>query len=633
MPTPFSIALAVVEEALHRAVNAEALRHLGDLAADILQRRDIDAGDAAARIVLLARGLEAGPLAVEPVGLVRLVAGAGLEFDIEPGAPVGPGLADVGLGENALGDEPPRIDVEHRGMRRDLLVHQRLGERGLVAFVVAVPPVAEHVDHDRLVELLPELDRDLGGEHHRFRIVAVHMEDRRVDHLRHVRRIGRGARIARIGGEADLVVDDEMDRAAGAIALEVRQREAFGHHALPREGGVAVHQQRQNGGALVRRIAVLILLGARLAEHHRIDDLEMRRIRGQRQVDPVVVELAVARGAEVILDVARALDLVGRRGPALEFVEQRAVRLAHHLRQHVEAAAMRHAEHDLLHAQIAAALDDLLERGDQRLAAVEAETLGAGELEIAELLEALGLDQLHQDGAAALRREADFLVRPLDALLDPRLLGAARNVHELDAERLAVGPLADRHDLPQRAVFEAEHVIEENLAVEVGVGEPVGARIELLVVLRRLEPERIEPGMEMAAHPIGADQHQGADGVAGRLMDIGRSQPGARRGLRLQLAANRLLDLDPVAVQRRGQVVPGGQRPVRPRPGRSFRILLNFRRRILQAAEEIAPLGLDRIGILFVGRVKIVDVAGVGTVEERGKGKCRVCVLARHDPS
>ena len=41
------------------------------------------------------------------------------------------------------------------------------------------------------------------------------------------------------------------------------------------------------------------------------------------------------------------------------------MRLAHHLDQHVEAAAMRHAEHDLLHAEIAAALDDLLERRDR----------------------------------------------------------------------------------------------------------------------------------------------------------------------------------------------------------------------------------------------------------------------------
>ena len=288
-------------------------------------------------------------------------------------------------------------------MRGDLLVHHRLGERRLVAFVVAMPAIAEHVDDDRLVEFLPEFDRDLGREHHGFRIVAVHMEDRRVDHLRHVGRIGRGARIARIGGEADLVVDDEVQRTAGAVALQVGQPEAFRHHALAGERGVAMHQQRQHRNALVRRIAMLVLLGAHLAEHHGIDDLQMRRIGGQRQMDPVVVELAVRRRAEMIFDVAGALDRVGIGRAALEFMEQRAMRLAHHLGQHVEAAAMRHADHDFLHAEIAAALDDLLQRRDQRFAAVEAEALGAGEFDIAEFLETFGLDQLHQDGAAALR--------------------------------------------------------------------------------------------------------------------------------------------------------------------------------------------------------------------------------------
>src|SRR6202789_397855 len=124
----------------------------------------------------------------------------------------------------------------------------------------------------------------------------------------------------------------------------------------------------------------------------------------------------------MIFDVAGALDRIGVGGATLEFMKQRTMRLAHHLRQHVEAAAMRHADHDFLDAEIAAALDDLLERRDQRFRAVEAEPLGAGKFEIAELLEALGLDQLHQDGAASLAGETDFLVRALDALLNPALL-------------------------------------------------------------------------------------------------------------------------------------------------------------------------------------------------------------------
>src|SRR6478672_12486289 len=69
---------AVLQKALDGAVNPEAIGHLGDLAANLPEHRDIDAGDAAAGVLLLIRRLEACPLAVEPVRLVGLVARAGL---------------------------------------------------------------------------------------------------------------------------------------------------------------------------------------------------------------------------------------------------------------------------------------------------------------------------------------------------------------------------------------------------------------------------------------------------------------------------------------------------------------------------------------------------------------------------
>ncbi len=103
-----------------------------------------------------------------------------------------------------------------------------------------------------------------------------------------------------------------MDGAAGAIALQIRQAEAFGDDALAREGRVTVNQQRHHRDALLRRIAILILLGTDLAEHDGIDNFQMRRIGGERQMHLVVVELAIRRRAKVILHVAGALDFVGR---------------------------------------------------------------------------------------------------------------------------------------------------------------------------------------------------------------------------------------------------------------------------------------------------------------------------------
>ena len=282
---------------------------------------------------------------------------------------------------------------------------------------------------------------------------------------------------------------------------------------LAREGRVAVDQQPQHLDAFDVVVEV-ILLGAHLAEHDGVDDLEMRRVGGQRQVHLVAVELAIGRSAQMILDVARSLDFVGRGRAALELVKDDAVRLAHDLAEHVEPPAVGHPQRDLLEAELSAALDDLFEGRDHRLRAVEAEALCAGVLDVEEILEALGLDQLAEDRALAFLGELDFLVRPLDALLNPRLLGGIGNMDELEADRVAIGAPQDRQHLAHRGEFEPEHVIDEDLAVVIGFLEAVGRGMELLVILLRLEAERIEIGVQMAAHAIGADHHQRAHAVA-----------------------------------------------------------------------------------------------------------------------
>ena len=370
---------AVVDHPPHRLVDVQARRDAGELQAQVAQLLQGHGGVAPA--LLAARAGKARPLAVQPVGLVGLVGLAGLELGVEEGVELGHPAVDVLLGGHALADQAPRIEFARGGMVLDRLVHQGLGHGRVVALVVTEPAVAEHVDDHVLAELLAVFGGHLGGEGHRFGIVAVGVEDRRLDHQGAVGGIGAGAAVARAGGEADLVVDDEVDRPAGAVALDAHQVEALGHHALAGEGGVAVHQQaagrgRAQGGVLAQGEG---LFGARLAQHHRVDDLQVAGIGGQRQVDGVAVEGAVRRGAQMVFHIARALDVRGQGRAALELVEDHPVGLAHHRGQHVEPPAVGHADDDVLHAQGAAALDDLLQRRHRGLGAVEAEALGAGE--------------------------------------------------------------------------------------------------------------------------------------------------------------------------------------------------------------------------------------------------------------
>ena len=54
------------------------------------------------------------------------------------------------------------------------------------------------------MEGVPPLGGDLTDVHHRLGVVAVHVEDGRVHHTRHVRTVGRRPGQPGVGGETDL---------------------------------------------------------------------------------------------------------------------------------------------------------------------------------------------------------------------------------------------------------------------------------------------------------------------------------------------------------------------------------------------------------------------------------------------
>jgi len=143
----------------------------------------------------------------------------------------------------------------------------------------------------------------------------------------------------------------------------------------------------------------------------------------------------------------------------------------------------------------------------------------------------------------------------------------------------------------------------------------------------------------MAAHAVGADQHQRAHRIARRLVDVGRRDLdtldlslGLRLRLRFgcELGTDSLLDFCPIAVERGGELVTRRQRPVVAAPGRSLGVLLNVGRAVFQA-EKFLPLGVDRSRVFFEAGVDFVDVGGVGALQKRRKGKGGVRVLTRHD--
>ncbi|MNC05079.1 hypothetical protein D3C75_525380 [compost metagenome] len=255
----------------------------------------------------------------------------------------------------------------------DLLIHQRLGTAWLVGLVVAATTVADQVDHHVTLELHAVVDGQLGHEQYGFRIITIHMEDRRLDHLRNVGGVLGGTRVQRVAdGETDLVVDHDVHGTAGLETAGLRHLEGFHDHALTCECSVTVDGDRQN--LLASGVITTILTGAHRTFDHRGNDFQVGRVERHGQVNFTAGGHHVGREALVILNVTGTqLDLL----LAFELVEQLARVLAEGVDQHVQTATVGHADDDFLGAVGTGTLDQFVEHRNQAFAAFQTETLGA----------------------------------------------------------------------------------------------------------------------------------------------------------------------------------------------------------------------------------------------------------------
>ena len=124
-----------------------------------------------------------------------------------------------------------------------------------------------------------------------------------------------------------------------------------------------------------------------------------------------------------------------RNSALFELGEDLMNRLADNVGQHVQPPAVRHADHDFVHAVGGGTLGDLIQRRDRRLAAFQRESLLADESRVQELFETLRLRSTGPECACGSAwSSGHWILRRFHPVPKPVLLLRNRDVHVLGRE-------------------------------------------------------------------------------------------------------------------------------------------------------------------------------------------------------
>ena len=376
------------------------------------------------------------------------------------------------------------------------------GEGGLVRFIVAQTAVTVHVQNDVPSEFLAELEREVRRPHQVFRAFSVDMQDGGLEHLGHVRGVAGGAGFVRAGGEADLVVDDEVHGAARAVAFQQGKIEHFRHDSLPRESGVSVQDERQH--MLAFRVLQVVLHGPGSAFHHGIHGFQMAGVGGEADVEVMPVHVARGGVAEVVFDVAPA-DGGFRKVVRREFVEDGFQRFVEDVGEHIQPSAVGHAHFNVGDSGGGTALDHGVQQDDGSFPSFQGKAFFPHEALAQEFLKQFRLAEMEQGFSPDFRAIIHAVCPELDFFFNPGADSQIVYVVVFKADGSTIDFLQPIDDFTERecpSVHEGADVdglvqilfLESHILRGDGESGPV----------RRLQ--RIEAGALVSHDPVGPDE-------------------------------------------------------------------------------------------------------------------------------
>src|ERR1700730_9641570 len=118
----------------------------------------------------------------------------------------------------------------------------RLGKFRIISLIMPMPAIANHIKKYIRIEFLPVTGCDVSAPHYCFRIVAIHMENRRLYCCRKRSTIIRTTGVIKISCKTNLIIDDEMNSSSGVIAFQVAHLDHLVYHTLPCHGGIAMDE-------------------------------------------------------------------------------------------------------------------------------------------------------------------------------------------------------------------------------------------------------------------------------------------------------------------------------------------------------------------------------------------------------
>ena len=426
---------ALVHELLQLLVDGEALRSLTERISNVLQGLEGDRSLTGVNDlgVLLSSGqFQAGNVRASRSRCRRLSLN---EDSVQLRVVRIQNLVCLLLGDIATADQILCVQGAGRGQSVDVLVHLRLGHRGIISLIVTAAAVANQVNDNVAAKALTVLECQACGTNHSVRVISVDVEDRSLSHTRNVGGVSCGAAVVRQGGEANLVVHHNVYGTAGGVGLQAGHLQGLHDDALASERCVTVNQDRQNRVALNALLAVDVLLSADDTLEYGVCSLKVRGVSSHVNLGLLTgIGGEDTLGTEVVLHVTGAA-LVGCCG-AGELTENLSVGLTSNVGQHVQATAVCHTNGNALQVVVSGLVQNSVQQRNQGLAALQGEALLAQVLGLQEVLECLSLNQLGQNTQLLLA--GGLSNAALQALLEPCANLGILGVHVLNGQRTGV---------------------------------------------------------------------------------------------------------------------------------------------------------------------------------------------------